>query len=88
MSQVEAEEQDMEATAQKDKSRSTHKALSQREQDVLELLTWGKSNKEIAKALNIGSQTVKTHLSHIFAKLGTPDRAGAVGSAFRNGLVE
>lgn len=62
--------------------------LSKREQDVLQLLAYGKSNKEIAKALGIGAQTVKTHVSHIFTKLGASDRTGAVALALRKGLVE
>jgi DNA-binding NarL/FixJ family response regulator len=61
--------------------------LSKREQDVLQLLAYGKSNKEIAKALGIGAQTVKTHVSHIFAKLGAMDRTGAVAIGLRKGLV-
>jgi DNA-binding NarL/FixJ family response regulator len=62
--------------------------LSQREREVLQLLAYGKSNKEIAKELGIGVQTVKTHLSHIFGKLGASDRTGAVGLALRMRLVE
>ena len=65
-----------------------HRDLSPREQDVLQLLAYGKSNKEIAKELGIGAQTVKTHISHIFAKLGAADRTGAVALALRKGLVE
>lgn len=64
------------------------KELSRREREVLQLLAYGKSNKEIAKALGIGAQTVKTHVSHIFAKLGAADRTGAVALALRKGLVE
>lgn len=63
------------------------KNLSQRERDVLQLLAFGKSNKEIARELGIGSQTVKTHVSHIFTKLGAADRTGAVATALRKGLV-
>lgn len=65
----------------------THE-LSKREQEVLQLLAYGKSNKEIARALGIGAQTVKTHVSHIFTKLGASDRTGAVAAALRRGLVE
>ncbi|MEO7804022.1 MAG: response regulator transcription factor [Actinomycetota bacterium] len=64
------------------------KQLSKREQDVLQLLAYGKSNKEIARELAIGAQTVKTHVSHIFTKLGAADRTGAVALALRQGLVE
>lgn len=62
--------------------------LSKREMDVLQLLAYGKSNKEIARALGIGAQTVKTHVSHIFSKLGAADRTGAVALALRKGLVD
>lgn len=62
--------------------------LSPRERDVLQLLAYGKSNKEIARELGIGAQTVKTHVSHIFTKLGANDRTGAVATALRQGIVE
>lgn len=64
------------------------KELSPREHDVLQLLAYGNSNKQIARSLGIGAQTVKTHISHIFAKLGAMDRTGAVAIALRKGLVE
>lgn len=63
------------------------KKLSPREQEVLQLLAYGKANKEIARDLGIGAQTVKTHISHIFTKLGAADRTGAVAVALRKGLV-
>lgn len=62
--------------------------LSPRELQVLQHLAYGMSNKEIAKELGIGAQTVKTHVSHIFSKLGASDRTGAVAKALRSGLVE
>jgi two-component system response regulator DegU len=61
--------------------------LSNREMEVLQLLSEGKTNKEIAKSLFISEQTVKTHLAHIFNKLGTSDRTETVAKALRNGLV-
>jgi len=61
--------------------------LSNREIDVLQLLADGKSNKEIATRLFISTQTVKTHIAHIFQKLGVSDRTEAVASALRRGLV-
>lgn len=67
---------------------SPQKGLSKREHDVLQLLAYGRSNKEIARSLGIGSQTVKTHVAHIFSKLGASDRTGAVALALRKGLVE
>jgi two-component system response regulator DegU len=61
--------------------------LSNREMEVLQLLSEGKTNKEIAKALWISEQTVKTHVAHIFDKLGTSDRTETVAQALRTGLV-
>jgi DNA-binding NarL/FixJ family response regulator len=69
------------------KARGTE-TLSQREHDVLQLLAFGKTNKEIAKELGIGAQTVKTHISHIFTKMGAADRTDAVALALRKGLVQ
>jgi len=67
-----------------DKSRES---LTERETDVLRLLAQGNSNKEISQALNIGEQTVKTHVSHILYKLGVPSRTQAALYAIRTGLV-
>jgi NarL family two-component system response regulator LiaR len=61
--------------------------LTERETDVLTQLALGKSNKEICLALNIGEQTVKTHVSHILEKLGVPSRTQAALYAIRSGLV-
>ena len=61
--------------------------LSQRELEVLGLLSTGNANKEIAARLFISEATVKTHLLHIYAKLGVSDRAAAVGEAFNRGLL-
>ncbi|MBU1670679.1 MAG: response regulator transcription factor [Actinobacteria bacterium] len=61
--------------------------LSNREMEVLQLLSEGNTNKEIAKALWISEQTVKTHVAHIFDKLGTSDRTETVARALRDGLV-
>ena len=51
------------------------------------MMAQGKSNKEIALQLNIGEQTVKTHVSHILDKLGVPSRTQAALYAIRIGLV-
>ena len=61
--------------------------LSARERDVLELVAKGTSNKEIAAELFISEATVKTHLTHIFAKLGAKDRAAAVATAYDRGIL-
>ena len=56
----------------------TTKSLSVREREILGLIADGKSNKEIAHVLNIGAETVKTHIRNIFWKLGVEKRAQAV----------
>ena len=61
--------------------------LTDRETDVLRLLAQGKSNKEIAQALHIAEQTVKTHVSHILDKLDVPSRTQAALYAIHVGLV-
>ena len=62
--------------------------LSPREQEVLELVAKGKSNKEIAADLGITEATVKGHLTNILGKLGVTDRTQAVITALRRGLVQ
>ncbi|MGW3660267.1 response regulator [Streptomyces sp. NPDC005151] len=64
-----------------------HEALSAREREVLELVAKGTSNREIAAELFISEATVKTHLTHIFAKLGAKDRAAAVANAYERGIL-
>ncbi|WP_410672425.1 response regulator [Amycolatopsis sp. cmx-4-68] len=61
--------------------------LSQRELEVLTLVARGSTNKEAAKKLFISEATVKTHLIHVYAKLGVKDRAAAVAVAFERGLL-
>jgi DNA-binding NarL/FixJ family response regulator len=61
--------------------------LSQREIEVLELVAQGESNREAAARLFISEATVKTHLAHIYDKLGVSDRAAAVAEAFNQGLL-
>ncbi|GGJ74704.1 DNA-binding response regulator [Streptomyces camponoticapitis] len=56
--------------------------LSAREREVLELVARGTSNREIAAELFISEATVKTHLTHIYAKLGVKDRAAAVAVGY------
>jgi len=61
--------------------------LSQRELEVLELIAKGSTNREAAKRLFISEATVKTHLLHVYAKLGVNDRAAAVATAFSQGYL-
>lgn len=61
--------------------------LTGRELDVLRLLDTGASNREIAKALFVTEATVKTHLVHVFEKLGADSRAKAVAIARESGLL-
>jgi DNA-binding NarL/FixJ family response regulator len=61
--------------------------LSQRELEVLTLISQGSSNRETASKLFISEATVKTHLLHVYAKLGVRDRAAAVAAAFERGFL-
>ena len=61
--------------------------LTPREREVFQLLALGKANKEIASDLGISERTVKTHLGHLFEKLGVTSRTEAVKIATRRGLV-
>lgn len=63
-------------------------ALSPREGEVLHALARGQRNEEIAAQLGISVGTVKTHLRHIYHKLGVPDRTSAVLAAFQLRLPE
>lgn len=62
--------------------------LTARERNVLELLATGRSNAEIAEQLFLSEATVKTHISHVLAKLGVRDRVQAVIAAFAAGVAE
>jgi len=74
--------------AQEARAGAGKSAPSARELQVLELVGEGKSNKEIASALEIAEETVKTHLRHLFEKLGVSDRAQAVAIALRQQLID
>jgi two-component system NarL family response regulator len=65
----------------------TRVQLTPRERSSLQLIADGKSNKEIANDLGISERTVKTHLGHLFEKLGVTSRTEAVKIATRRGLV-
>jgi DNA-binding NarL/FixJ family response regulator len=62
-------------------------ALSPRELEVLRLVAEGATNQVAARRLLISETTIKTHLLHIYAKLGVRDRAAAVATAYQRGLL-
>jgi two-component system NarL family response regulator len=68
-------------------ARAQREDLTAREQEVLELLVRGRSNKEIGAQLFISEETVKSHLKTLFAKLKVRDRTDAAISAVRHGIV-
>lgn len=61
--------------------------LTRAEQRILEMLVGGMSNKEIAFALDVSENTVKTHVKNVFGKLGVSDRTSATTTAIKRGLV-
>lgn len=61
--------------------------LSAREREVLVLVARGRPNREIAEELFVSEATVKTHLAHIYDKLGAADRAAAVATAYELGIL-
>jgi len=61
--------------------------LTPREVEVLQLIAEGLTNAEIAERLVVSAATVKSHVNHIFSKIGARDRAQAVVYAFANGLA-
>jgi len=65
----------------------TRVQLTPRELSTLQLMAGGRANKEIANELGISERTVKTHLGHLFEKLGVTSRTEAIGVATRRGLV-
>ena len=62
--------------------------LSEREMEVLQLMTKGAPNKEISTSLSISESTVKTHVANIFQKLEVNDRTGAVTQAIQRGIIK
>ncbi|MGA3487752.1 response regulator [Micromonosporaceae bacterium DT55] len=61
--------------------------LTDREKEVLQLVANGNSNRDAATALFIGEASIKTHLQHIYDKLGVRDRASAVAEGYRRRLL-
>lgn len=61
--------------------------LTPREVEVLGLLAAGQANKEIARALGVSPNTVKTHLARLYEKLGATSRTGAIAQARSLGIV-
>ncbi len=61
--------------------------LSAREIEVLQLVAAGNNNQQIGKALHVSTATIKTHLIHIFEKLGVGDRTSAVRVALERGII-
>lgn len=74
--------------AQKLAERMATEQLTHREQDVLEQIVRGKSNKEIGTELDISEATVKTHINNLLGKLGVEDRTQAATAAIQRGLVQ
>ena len=70
------------------KMRSEMRSVSPREKEVLELIAKGCSNQEIATMLGISPNSIKIHLKHIFEKLDVVDRAEAVATAMRRGVIQ
>ena len=76
-----------EAVANRMRGESREEGLSGQEERVLSLAAGGKTNRQIARILNLGETTVKTYFSRIFAKLGVADRTSAVVEAMRRGII-
>ncbi|KUL50947.1 MULTISPECIES: response regulator [unclassified Streptomyces] len=70
-----------------DRMRTPGEALSRRELEVLRLVKDGLSNQRISKELFLSQATVKSHLVHIYAKLGVDSRTAAVAAATSRGLI-
>ncbi|WP_043266735.1 response regulator transcription factor [Streptomyces sp. CT34] len=70
-----------------DRMRTPATALSRRETEVLQLVADGLSNAKISKQLFLSQATVKSHLVHIYAKLGVDSRTAAVAAATARGLI-
>lgn len=69
------------------RSRSDLPELTARELEIVELVSQGLSNRQVGRQLFISEATVKSHLVHVFGKLGTTSRTGAVAEARARGLI-
>jgi DNA-binding NarL/FixJ family response regulator len=67
--------------------RSEHRALTAREVDVLELVSQGLRNKEIAARLDLSEATIQVHVKNILAKFNVNDRTAAISVALRRGII-
>ncbi|MGV8881613.1 MAG: response regulator [Rhodoglobus sp.] len=67
--------------------RAPQASLSSREMQVLELVAAGRSNTDVAAEIFVSDTTVKSHLAHIFSKLGVNSRTAAVSAARRQGII-
>ena len=61
--------------------------MTAREVEILGLLAEGLGNKEMARRLLVSEATVKSHLTHVYAKLGVDSRAGAVAKAIEQRII-
>ncbi|ODA91414.1 LuxR family transcriptional regulator [Leifsonia xyli subsp. xyli] len=70
-----------------DRMRAPQESLTPREIEVLALLATGRTNRQVGERLFVSETTVKTHVNHIFTKLGVDTRAAAVSRAMKEGLI-
>jgi two-component system, NarL family, nitrate/nitrite response regulator NarL len=70
------------------RARRDRPLMSERERQTLKLIADGLTAPDIARTLHLSTATVKTHLQHIYEKLGVSERAAAVAEAMRRGLLE
>ena len=68
--------------------RDARPLLSAREREILDLIAAGRTGPQIGQALHLSRSTVKTHTAHLFEKLHVSDRAAAVATAMRRGLLD
>jgi two-component system nitrate/nitrite response regulator NarL len=70
------------------RERGARPVLSAREQEILTLIAGGDGTPAIGRTLHLSQSTVKTHMAHLYEKLGVSDRAAAVAVGMRLGLLE